>query len=165
VWYSTGLPAVPVRWVLVRDPEGEFKPQALLCTDLDADPEQIVRWFVMRWQLEVTFQEARRHLGFETQRQWSDMAIPCTTPALLGLFSLVTMFAHQRMRQAADAFRRQAAWYHKRHPTFADAIALVRKELWAQEERTFCGSPSATDTIKVARLFMERLTEAVCYAA
>jgi hypothetical protein len=55
VWYSTGLPAVPVRWVLVRDPEGKFKPQALLCTDLDADPEQIVRWFVMRWQLEVTF--------------------------------------------------------------------------------------------------------------
>jgi hypothetical protein len=165
VWYSTGLPAVPVRWVLVRDPEGEFKPQALLCTDLDADPEEILRWFVMRWQLEVTFQEVRRHLGFETQRQWSEMAIRRTTPALLGLFSLVTLFAHQRMRQAVGTFRRQAAWYHKRHPTFADALALVRKELWAQEERTFYGSPSATDTIKVPRVFMERLTEAVCYAA
>src|SRR5215211_734272 len=165
VWYSTGLPAVPVRWVLIRDPEGEFKPQALLCTDLDADPEEILSWFVMRWQLEVTFQEARRHLGFETQRQWSDMAIRRTTPALLGLFSLVTLFAHQRMRQAVGTFRRQAAWYHKRHPTFVDALALVRKELWAQEERTFYGSPSATDTIKVPRVFMERLTEAVCYAA
>jgi hypothetical protein len=94
VWYSTGLPAVPVRWVVVRDPEGKFKAQALLCTDLDADPEQILSWFVMRWQLEVTFQEVRRHLGFETQRQWSEMAIRRTTPALLGLFSLVTMFAH-----------------------------------------------------------------------
>src|SRR5215213_10297893 len=165
VWYSTGLPAVPVRWVLIRDPEGEFKPQALLCTDLDADPEEILSWFVMRWQLEVTFQEARRHLGFETQRQWSDMAIRRTTPALLGLFSLVTLFGHSWMRQAAGTFRRQAAWYHKRHPTFADALALVRKELWAQEERTFYGSPSATDTIKVPRVFMERLTEAVCYAA
>jgi hypothetical protein len=74
VWYSTGLFAVPVRWVLVRDPEGGFKTQALLCTDLDADPRKIVGWFVMRWQLEVTFQEARRHLGFETQtgsgRRW-----------------------------------------------------------------------------------------------
>jgi hypothetical protein len=69
-WYSTGLPAVPVRWVLIRDPEGGFEPQALLCTDLQADPERIVSWYVMRWQLEVTFQEARRHLGFETQRQW-----------------------------------------------------------------------------------------------
>jgi hypothetical protein len=164
VWYSTGLPAVPVRWVLIRDPEGEFKTQALLCTDLDADPEEILRWFMMRWQLEVTFQEMRRHLGFETQRQWSDLAIRRTTPALLGLFSLVTLFAHRQMRQAAGALRRQAAWYHKAHPTFADALALVRKELWVAEQ-TFCGLPAATDTVKVPRAYVERLTEAVCYAA
>jgi hypothetical protein len=165
VWYSTGLFAVPVRWVLLRDPEGGFKPQALLCTDLDADPEQVLRWFVMRWQLEVTFQEMRRHLGFESQRQWSELAIRRTTPALLGLFSVVTLFAHGRMVQAAGVLRRQAAWYHKRHPTFADALAVVRKELWAQEEQTFCRSPAGTDTIKVPRAFMERLTDAVCYAA
>jgi hypothetical protein len=82
VWYSTGLFAVPLRWVLIRDPKEGFKPQALLCTDLDADPEEIVRWLVMRWQLEVTFQQMHRHLGFESQRQWSDMAIRRTTPAL-----------------------------------------------------------------------------------
>ena len=75
VWYSTGLFAVPLRWVLVRDPQGQFKTQALLCTDLKADPQKILSWFVMRWQLEVTFQEVRRHLGFETQRQWSHLAI------------------------------------------------------------------------------------------
>jgi hypothetical protein len=118
---------------------------------------------VMRWQLEVSFQEMRRHLGFETQRQWSEMAIRRTTPALLGLFSLVTLFAHGRMAQAAGAFRR-AAWYHKSYPTFADALALVRKELWAQEA-TFYGSPAETDTVKVSRAFVERLTDAVCYAA
>jgi len=162
VWYSTGLFAVPVRWVLIRDPEGEFKTQALLCTNLDADPEQVLRWFVMRWQLEVTFQEMRRHLGFETQRQWSEMAIGRTTPALLGLFSLVTLFAHRRMVWTAGTFR-QAAWYHKRHPTFADALALVRKELWAGA--TFHGSPAHSDTVKVPRAFVERLTDAVCYAA
>jgi hypothetical protein len=162
VWYSTGLFAVPVRWVLIRDPRGEFKTQALLCTDLNADPQKILSWFVMRWQLEVTFQEVRRHLGFETQRQWSDLAIQRTTPALLGLFSLVTVFADGRMAQAAGAFRR-AAWYHKSLPTFADGLALVRKELWAQE--TFYGSPAETDTIKVPRAFVERLTDAVCYAA
>jgi hypothetical protein len=165
VWYSTGLFAVPIRWVLIRDPEGRFKPQALLCTDLDADPGRIVSWYVMRWQLEVTFQESRRHLGFETQRQWSEMAIRRTTPALLGLFSLIALFAHQWRRQAAVAgvFPRQASWYHKRHPTFADALALVRKELWASV--TFCGSSAETDTIKVPKAFVESLTEAVCYAA
>jgi hypothetical protein len=165
VWYSTGLFAVPVRWVLIRDPQKEFKIQALLCTDLDADPQKVLRWFVMRWQLEVTYQEMRRHLGFETQRQWSELAIRRTTPALLGLFSLVTLFAHQQVRQAAGALRRQAAWYRKAHPTFADALGLVRKELWAQEEQTFYGSPAETDTVKVPRAFVERLTEAVCYAA
>ena len=96
--------------------------------------------------------------------QWSEMAIRRTTPALLGLFSLVTMFAHPRMGQATSAFRRQAAWYQKAHPTFSDVLALVRKELWAQEE-TFYGSPWETDTKKVSRAFVEQLTDAACYAA
>jgi hypothetical protein len=165
VWYSTGLFAVPVRWVLIRDPEGGFETQALLCTDLEADPEMILSWFVMRWQLEVTFQEVRKHLGFETQRQCSELAIRRTTPALMGLFSVVTLIAHGRMVQASGVFRRQASWYHKAHPTFADALALVRKELWAQEEQTFYGSAAETDTIKVPRAYVERLTDAVCYAA
>ena len=162
MWYSEGFVAVPVLCVLVRDPQGQFKTQALLCTDLRADPQKILSWFVMRWQLEVTFQEVRRHLGFESQRQWSELAIRRTTPALLGLFSVITLFAHHRMIQAAGAFRR-AAWYQKRHPTFADALALVRKELWAYA--TFHGSPAGTETVKVSKAFMERLTDAVCYAA
>ena len=116
----------------------------------------------MRWQLEVTFQEVRRHLGFESQRQWSDLAIRRTTPALLGLFSLVTLFAYGRMRQTADAFR-QAAWYHKPRPTFSDALALVRRQLWA----IGVSEPSASDAdmVKLPRALVERLTEALCYAA
>jgi hypothetical protein len=162
IWYSTGLPAVPIRWVLVRDPKGEFATQALVCTDLSARPEEIVRWFVLRWQMEVTFQEARRHLGMETQRQWSELAIRRTTPALLGLFSIVTLFAHRGMMRSIQAVR-QAAWYRKSRPTFSDALALVRKVLWAHA--TFRGSPADTDTVKVPRGFVEHLTETLCYAA
>ena len=99
VWYHPGRPPVPIRWVLLRDPAGRFKAQALLCTDLAAQPEYILTCFVLRWQLEVTFHEVRTHLGVETQRQWSDLAIARTTPALLGLFSLVTLLAD---RLAAD---------------------------------------------------------------
>jgi len=162
LWYHSGLPPVPLRWVLIRDPQGEFAAQALLCTDLGAEPARILSWFVLRWQMEVTFQEVRRHLGVETQRQWSELAIRRTTPALLGLFSIVTLHAHQRMAQGSGALR-QAAWYRKPHPTFSDALALVRRELWA--EGSFCGSPREADTVKVPRAFMERLTEALCYAA
>src|SRR5207248_6063194 len=81
VWYHTGRPPVPLRWVLIRDPQGAFATQALLCTDQGAAPEAILAWFVQRWQLEVTLEEARRHLGVESQRQWSDRAIRRTTPA------------------------------------------------------------------------------------
>src|SRR5215204_1086792 len=163
LWYSTGLPAVPLRWVLVRDPQGEFKTQALLCTDLAAEPEQIISWFVMRWQMEATFQEVRQRLGFETQRQWSEKALRRTAPALLGLFSLVTLLANRHMAEGAQIVRK-AAWYDKRYPTFSDALALVRRQLWAREE-TFYRSSRESDIIKVPREFVERLTDAICYAA
>jgi len=97
VWYHSGMPIVPLRWVLVRDPEGDLDPKAFLCTDPDVDPTDVLRWFVRRWSVEVTFEEARAgeearaHLGVETQRQWSDLAILRTTPCLLGLFSLVAL--------------------------------------------------------------------------
>ena len=129
VWYHAGKPTVPLRWVLIRDRLGEFKAQALICTDLGTTPVQIVEWFVMRWQLEVTFEEARAHLGVETQRQWSKLAIGRTTPALLGLFALVTVLAHGLL-QGQELPARSAAWYSKPLPTFSDTLALVREQLW-----------------------------------
>jgi DDE superfamily endonuclease len=162
VWYHTGLPPVPLRWVLIRDPHGQFDTQALLCTDRDIAPEQILTWFVRRWQLEVTFEEVRRHLGMETQRQWSELAIRRTTPALLGLFSLVTLSTHQSVSRTPVPVR-QAAWYYKGQPTFVDALALVRRELWAQA--AFPLSVSEPDMVKVPRSFVERLTDTLCYAA
>jgi hypothetical protein len=167
VWYHTGSPPVPLRWVLIRDPHGHFVTQALLCTDLSAAPAQILAWFVRRWQLEVTFEEARRHLGLETQRQWSDLAIRRTTPVLLGLFSIVTLLAHPPMtatatRQTSRAIR-HAAWYCKTAPTFADALALVRRDVWRHQ--IFQTSAPAGDRVKVPRTILEHLTETLCYVA
>ncbi len=104
-------------------------------------------------------------VGVETQRQWSELAIRRTTPALLGLFSLVTLYAHQRIMllEGRSGALLQSAWYRKLHPTFSDTIALVRRELWV--EGTFCGSTREADTVKVPRVFVERLTETLCYAA
>ena len=116
---------VPLRWVLARDPLGEFRPQAFLCTDLDAEPAEVLSWFVRRWATEVTFAEARRHLGVETQRQWSDRAVVRTTPALLGLYSLVALWADELHRKSA-LLPRASAWYAKRAATFSDALAAVR---------------------------------------
>ncbi len=162
VWYHSGLPAVPIRWVLIRDPAGAFAPQALLCTDLHVTPAQIVSWFVLRWQLETTFQAVRTHLGVETQRQWNDLAILRTTPALFGLFSFGTLLAHQQANQGALPTR-QAAWYAKVHPTFADALASVRRQLWHVVSSCMCHS--ATDMQKCQQHLLEQFAEALCYAA
>ena len=152
VWYRSGKPPVLIRWVLIRDPQGSFATQALLCTDPSADPTQILEWFVLRWQLEVTpyqvrgrlFQEVRTHLGVETQRQWSDLAIARTTPVLLGLFSWTALAAHGLQKQHPMTQRR-AAWYDKPSPTFVDAIALVRRQLWLASE-SFSLSAASLDT-------------------
>jgi len=162
VWYHSGLPPVPIRWLLVRDPRGELAPQAFHCTDLDAAAADILQWFVSRWQIEVTFQESRAHLGVETQRQWSDLAIMRTTPALLGLFSLVTLWAND-LAAFTPFSPRRAAWYPKAHPTFSDAIAAVRRQLWHQQ--IYCISRQNRDVIEIPRQLWERAANALAYAA
>jgi len=162
VWYHTGLPPVPVRWVLIRDPQERFDPQALLCTDLQQSPLTIVSWFVRRWQVEVTFQEVRKSLGVESQRQWSPRAIARTTPCLLALFSLVTLLADRLVRQGTLSMR-QDAWYRKRRPTFSDALAAVRQHYW--RHAGFCVSRRKEQVRKLPSTLRECLTYALCRAA
>jgi hypothetical protein len=160
VWYHSGQPPLPIRWVLIRDPKGKFKTQALLSTNLNVQPVQMIKWFVLRWQLEVTYHEVREHLGVETQRQWSDLAILRTTPALLGLFSLVTLMAHQHAKRRKLPIR-QTAWYHKAQPTFSDALALVRRQIWQHE--CFPSVASPTGHSKMPATVQNRLLSALCY--
>ena len=161
VWFHSGHPALPIRWVIVRDPLGKFKTQALLCTDLHATPQQIVDWFVQRWQLEVTFRDVREQLGVETQRQWSARAIARTTPALLGLYSVVTVLAHH-LAQRGKVLTRRTAWYAKSRPTFSDALAAVRFELWCCP--TFHASQANRDIAKLPTTVLNRFAFALCYS-
>jgi hypothetical protein len=126
------------------------------------DPVQIVGWFVRRWQVEVTFQEARTHLGLETQRQWSDKAIARTTPCLLALFSITTLMASRlpaRERQQVA----ETAWYHKQQPTFSDALAAVRRAIW--REQAFVTSPRRSHSTKLRTALPDAWAYALCHAA
>lgn len=162
LWYHSGMPVVPLRWVLVRDPLGKLKTKAFLCTDQNASPKEILSWFVRRWSVEVTFEEVRRHLGLETQRQWSDKAILRTTPCLLGLFSLVTLMANALHARGGLQVAR-SAWYDKPLPTFSDALASVRMVLWRHVD--FSMSEQRTETLKIPKPLFERLTSTLAYAA
>ena len=162
VWFHIGKEAVPIHWVVVRDRSKQFETQALLCTKQEAEPRQIVEWFIKRWQVEVTFEESRRHLGIETNRQWSDKAIQRTTPCLFGLFSLVAMMAEE-LSKAGKLKIRRAVWYEKEVATFSDAIGCVRQQIW--ESQSFQTSKSEYEIIKIPRSFVETLTDTLCFTA
>lgn len=134
--------------------------QALLCTDLSAQPTEMVEWFVLRWRSEVTFQEARAHLGLDTQRQWSHAAIARTTPLLLRLFSWITLLAHVLSSDHSPPVR-STAWYPRSLPTFSDAIAWTRLLLW---QNIFRMSASEPDIVKISPSVLCRLTDTLCYA-
>lgn len=146
LWYRAGAQAY-IRWVCVFDPQSR-RTDYLYSTDPTLTPEQIVRLYAHRWNLEVTFQEVREHLGFESPRQWKQRSVLRAAPLLLGLYSVITLL--WKTQFAATSTPRGTLCYHKAEPSFADAIFQVRKALWEQvlwgqlfpaQDRQHCAIP------------------------
>lgn len=154
LWYTRGHDPVAIRYVLARDPAGELPAAAYLCTEERFLPVAILEYVVQRWSVEVTFEEARAHLGLETQRQWSDLAIERTTPVLLGLFSVVTLLAVQWHR-AGLLVAERTAWYEKECPTFSDCIRLARQQIW--RSRITGASSPMTEVLQLPQAFLEAI--------
>lgn len=170
LWWKSGSDPVPLRWVLVRDPAGQLKPAAFFCSDTQdaaVTPEQIVAWFLGRWNIEVTFEEVRAHLGFETQRQWSKRAIERTTPCLFGVFSLVVLMA--KVLHPVNLPLAQSAWYSKDEATFSDVLAAVRRHLWSHwmmpEDEKYSRSLVHPDLCLIPRTLWQGLQSVLCHPA
>jgi len=161
LWYAGGVTPLPIRWVLVRDPLGQIAPQVFLCTDPQLDPALILAFVVQRWSLEVTFEEVRAHLGFETQRQWNDLAIARISPLILGLFSLVTLLAH-RLFTLSPIAPRSTAWYSKSETTFSDLIAHTRYYFWT--EVFILNVPFHPNSANMTHPVLRNLVETLCFA-
>jgi hypothetical protein len=149
--------------VLVRqDGPNDQQVSAFLSTDLSLDAAAIVLYFSRRWAIETTFAQVRAHLGGETQRQWSEQAIARTTLVLLGLFSLVTLVAN-RLHARGLLVAQTSSWYHKTHLTFSDALAAVRRHLWA--ESLFSRSANDEVIVKLTPHQFSIWQEALAWAA
>jgi len=161
IWSRHSYQKVPLRWVLIKDPEGKLDPVLLACTDRETSAIAIVQFFVRRWQVEITFAEVRRHLGVETQRQWSDLAIERTTPLLMGLKSIICLLALPLFERDNIPLR-TAAWYRKSHFTFSDIHAAVRQQIWAVSKFSTSPLTRQVDNLKARIRYLEQLlTEAV----
>jgi hypothetical protein len=162
LWYRGGQVPLPIRWVLTRDLKGERDARAYFSTDQDQSGLSIIIDFMKRWCVEVTFEESRAHLGIETQRQWSDMAIERTTPCLFGLYSVVALLGRS-LHPTGDIPFQQTAWYQKPQATFTDVLAAVRRHLW--NNFSYSTSPQNPDVILLPRSDLARLADAVCSSA
>jgi DDE superfamily endonuclease len=162
LWYRGGQAPLPIRWVLTRDLKGERDARAYFSTAQDQSGLSIIIDFMKRWCVEVTFEESRAHLGIETQRQWSDMAIERTTPCLFGLYSVVALLGRS-LHPTGDIPFQQTAWYQKPQATFTDVLAAVRRHLW--NNFSYSTSPQNPDVILLPRSDLARLADAVCSSA
>jgi hypothetical protein len=161
-WYSPGEKPLLIRWVLVSDPNKNHT-EAFFSTDINLEPEKIVNYFVLRWNIEVTFFETRAHLGVETQRQWSDKAIARSTPMLMSLFSLICLFAIEMLKSKSLPIL-SSTWYDKKgEATFADILALVRRDILAS--RNFNDSSFESDYVKIRPDDWEALLNQLARAA
>jgi hypothetical protein len=160
LWHTPGQDPVVIRWVLVRCPEDSFEPAAFFCSDTFISAKQIIVWFALRWNIEVTFEELRAFLAFETQRQWSDRAIERTTPSLFGIFSLVTIMANVLFPTELPV--RQTSWYSKDEATFSDALAAVRKHLW--NRLNYKRSSQNPDLFLIPKAALFSLIDSACYS-
>lgn len=160
LWHTLGQDPVPLRWVLVRCPEDSFEPAAFFCSNTQASAKQIIIWFCLRWNIEITFEELRACLGFETQREWSDRAIERTTPSLFGLFSLVALMTKARYPENLPV--RQTSWYKKDEATFSDALAAVRNHLWSRSN--YNRSPQNPNLFLIPQATLFSLLDSACYS-
>jgi len=146
------------------------RPLVSCCTDPAACPLQVLAWYLARWNVEVTFEELRAWLGAETQRGWCLLTTQRATGyplgVLFGLFSIVAGYPRTGVAHALHPDRlpvRAAAWYAKDDPTFADALAAVRRALWAAGNSR--AHPDPIDSPLSPRDFLASLMDAAAYAA
>jgi hypothetical protein len=161
LWYHSGQEPLPIRWVISRDPQGELEPRGSSSTCPEDTATAILAEFIRRWSIETTFEESRAHLGIETQRQWSDLAIARETPCRFGLYSLVAVLGRALHQEHPIAIR-AAAWYPKPLATFSDVLAAVRRHGWDWLDiRTSHRDPTC---VEIPGTHFNCLLNAVCYS-
>jgi hypothetical protein len=148
LWYDKhGNDVTPIRWVCVLgDPEQNREDAFFFCSDVETSPVQIIEHYARRWNIEVTFEEARALLGLETTRHWCRQSVLRVTPILLGLFTAVVLLWRELPQACREAIVTATPCYPKRVITFADVLAAVRREIWethllGHHRKTRCLNP------------------------
>lgn len=160
-WYRQGHGLVRLRWVHVRDLTGSHREEYFFSTDIQLSVTRVIEAFVGRWDIEVTFEEMREHLGLETTRGRSRNTVLRVEPCLFLLYTLVAYwYAHVPKREQGKI---HAAWNGKKVITFTDAMIAVRRNAW--DDYLFQPPPNRCDVEKISRKTRNAILNALALAS
>jgi len=128
-WYASAGPT-PLRVVLVRDPEGKWRDEALLSSDVGLSAHEVVLGYLRRWSVEVAYCESKQLLGFHDPKVHSEKAVRRAHPMAWFVGGLVVLW-YAQVGQGQPQAHSHRPWYRdKVSPTFADMLGCLRLHLW-----------------------------------
>jgi hypothetical protein len=129
------LPGRLLRYVIVKDPDGIYRTDYILCTDITLDETEVLAAYSRRWPLERTFQDCKQKLCVENTQIQLPAAVRRSVPLGMVIYSLVVLwYVSEGHREAADAAPRLADPWYPRHgrASFTDMLAALRRISWAE---------------------------------
>jgi hypothetical protein len=130
-WYDSAGPQA-VQVVLVHDPLGQWRDEALVCTEVTLSAVEVITGYCRRWSVEVAFCDAKQLLGFHDPQVRCALSVQRAAPMAWFVATLVVCWYVQSGQHGPQA-RRHRPWYKdKQTPTFADMLAACRLQLWQQ---------------------------------
>lgn len=129
LWYDVRHTS-PVQIVLVRDPSGQWRNEALACTDEALGIAEVLTGYCRRWAIELSYHDAKQFLGFHDPQVYCEKSVERAAPMAWFLSSLLVLWYSLAGADCAPA-KRHRPWYrNKKSPTFADMLSTLRLSLW-----------------------------------
>lgn len=156
LWYAV-CPARQALLLIVRDPAGKQADDFFFTTDLAAVPAAAVGQYAGRWSIEDTNRNVKQFLGGENPQVWKEQGPERAAAMAVWLSSLVWVW--YLMTHGAKPVLPSVPWYPaKSRPSFADALAALRRVLWRQ--KVFAASASRAHLPKMIETLIDTLAEA-----
>ncbi len=142
LWYRVSHK--PILLVISRDPQGKEKDDFFFTTDVTTEPAKVIECYADRWAIEDTFKNTKQFLGGQEPQTFKDKGPERAAGLSLWLYSMVWLW--YLLQKSNKRYFIVHPWNPlKATPSFADAIACLRRELWAERIKRMFGVSAVHD--------------------
>jgi hypothetical protein len=154
LWY-TGCKDKPVVVVLVRDPLGQWRDEALVATDPSVSAAFMIQGYCRRWSIEPAFFDSKQYLGLHDPRVWSERSVERAHP-MAWFVGTLTILWYAVAGHAGAQVERERSWYpQKVSPTFSDMLGALRLQMW--QHRVFGPSGAEVPSPECIEMLLQTL--------